>query len=217
MNNIELILPSTWLNEFKQLIRYPYNDIDANLLSYLNISITNIATQYLGLDENEASQWFPNVILQERVKLATFHLAATFYENPDILLTNSNGTLVDKNQIFRILGGLTKFYLAAKKPITEIPTDKNIWDAINKNTNDILINTNDIDTLRTDLGDLGNLVNENTNLINQRPTFKYFAGQIFVFDHTDHRDAFFDINNFTDTQAEKPQPTRCVILVNIPW
>lgn len=97
------------LNDFRNHIRYPYNDQDEKLWNILNISWLNILNQYLQLNDdfilNEENE---SLIYDERVLLATFALATTFFENPDIVFSKSE-TIIDNLMIQRILGSLMNY------------------------------------------------------------------------------------------------------------
>lgn len=184
-------LPSTWLAKFKLQIRYPYTNMDDLLNSYLDIALTNIMTQYLEIPEENIDQSLIDTISADnRVMIATFHVANTLYSNPDINNVNNFGNLIDSDMIYRILGNRIEYFKAyptatkldinTQDQLTAFKTD--LMNEVNQATaslSDELSsitenNTNfqsQIDTLNTTTTNLTNQVNDlatsNTNLTSQ--------------------------------------------------
>lgn len=110
MKNIQL--PVKYLDRFKQFIKYYYNDQDDLLSIHLETATKNILTQYMEIPESDFNkQEIVDLITNNNnFLLAVMTLASTTYQNADIMLTNTIGSVVDTNNIYRILGGLTTYY-----------------------------------------------------------------------------------------------------------
>lgn len=184
-------LPSNWLDNFKLQIRYPYSNMDAILNSYLDLALTNIMTQYLEIEEDAITQLLVDEITTDnRVMLATFHIANTLYSNPDINNVNNFGTLIDSDNIYRILGNRVDYFKAypnstsldvnTQSQLSAFKSD--LLDQVNQVTSSLTsklstLSENDtnlqnqIDTLNTTTSNLTNSINDlttsNTNLTNQ--------------------------------------------------
>lgn len=184
-------LPSNWLDNFKLQIRYPYTNMDPILNSYLDLALTNIMTQYLEIEEDAITQSLVDEITSDnRVMLATFHIANTLYSNPDINNVNNFGTLIDSDNIYRILGNRVDYFKAypqatnldvnTQSQLSAFKTD--LLNSVNQVTSSLTselstLTENDtnlqsqIDTLNSTTTNLSNSINDlttsNTNLTNQ--------------------------------------------------
>lgn len=93
-----------WLEQLKLNLSIADNNRDDILLDYIEIAHENIWTQYYELEldnENkvpENHKWAYDL----KTKLATLHLAAIYFSNPDINMEATN--VVDGRMIYRILG-----------------------------------------------------------------------------------------------------------------
>lgn len=95
-----------WLFQLKQNLAISDNSRDNILLDYLDIAHQNIWTQYLKLPL-EKFNWDHPLSFDKRVKLATIHLAASYFTNPDD--TKQGQNVIDKRMIFRLLGELMNY------------------------------------------------------------------------------------------------------------
>lgn len=110
-------LPEKYLNRFKLHIRYHYYDLDEYFKDLLEVAAKNILTQYMEVKEEEFENEDIIDIINENKNflLATLNLATSFYQNPDIMLTNQLGSVVDTNNIYRLLGNKLVYYKAERK------------------------------------------------------------------------------------------------------
>ena len=98
-----------FLGYFKNRIKYLYDDQDDFIWQILNIAWLNILKIWMNkkvdfiLDPiNE------EFVYQNRVMFASYALATTYYENPDMITVKSQG-MIDDIMIERILGDLVKY------------------------------------------------------------------------------------------------------------
>lgn len=81
---------------------------DETLLEYIEVAHKNIWTQYYELKlENDEVPSKHKWAWDRTTKLATLHLATTYFENPDVIL-QSDKTL-DTRMIYRILGNRVNY------------------------------------------------------------------------------------------------------------
>ncbi|UWV79357.1 hypothetical protein NW072_04850 [Mycoplasmopsis felis] len=92
-----------WLDQLKQNLAIADNLRDNVLLDYIEVARENIWLQYYELDfkngeipEDHPWAW------DKKTMLATLHLAATYFMNPDI--TQRGNNIIDERMIYRILG-----------------------------------------------------------------------------------------------------------------
>lgn len=107
MNNFDY--KKEWLADFKIQIRYPYSDQDNHFVDLISIAHDNILKQYMELEQDYIDD--PNNLIfltQTKIKLATFNLANSYNENPDILII-AEGNVQSNRQIYNILGDLVKY------------------------------------------------------------------------------------------------------------
>ncbi|UWD34059.1 phage head-tail connector protein [Mesomycoplasma molare] len=94
-----------WLDQIKINLSIADNQRDEILLDYIEIAHENIWTQYYELKLDDYGQipkehpWAYDL----KTKLATLHLAAIYFSNPDT--TNQAKDVIDERMLYRILGG----------------------------------------------------------------------------------------------------------------
>lgn len=96
-----------WLYALKLRLAISDDLRDELLLNYIEVAHKNIWTQYyeLKLENNEIPDH--NWAWDKTTKLAVLHLAATYFENPDIVLQADK--VSDTRMIYRILGGRVSY------------------------------------------------------------------------------------------------------------
>ena len=98
-----------FLGYFKNRIKYLYDDQDDFIWEILNIAWLNILKIWMNKKEefilDPLNEEF---VYQKRVMFASYALATTYFENPDMILVKSQG-MIDDIMIERILGDLVKY------------------------------------------------------------------------------------------------------------
>lgn len=94
-----------WLRDYKLALAISDTLRDSVLWTYLELAREAIWTQYYGfeLPVDEFHDWARD----SKTKMATIHLAVTYFSNPDINLEARD--VKDSRMIFRILGSRTNY------------------------------------------------------------------------------------------------------------
>lgn len=97
-----------WLESLKKNLAISDSYRDDILLEYIDVAHRNVWTQYYQLDlVNDLVPDDHDWAYDHVTKLATLHLAATYFSNPDEDKRGSN--LIDNRMIYRILGSRVNY------------------------------------------------------------------------------------------------------------
>lgn len=113
---MKLIIPAEYLQSYKLLIRYQFDDMDPVLNDNLVTSTQNVLTQYMNIPEEKFSGEIidPKIIdiinNDKRFKSAVLHIAVTLFQNPDQIIVSLNGSVINNDQIINILGNLVSYW-----------------------------------------------------------------------------------------------------------
>ena len=98
-----------FLGYFKNRIKYLYDDQDDFIWEILNIAWLNILKIWMNKKEDFILDPInEEFVYQNRVMFASYALATTYFENPDMITVKSQG-MIDDIMIERILGDLVKY------------------------------------------------------------------------------------------------------------